>query len=144
MSLIQDTLRGIATRDADDGAQGFGRHAASIGLGRGLWESDALTPAEEKNVHEPRFDDGRFPPLETAFKAAQELIKKTEERPAPFEGKTEPFAHVSVVEYGRKLDTWFASLPFEKNEKTGVAEPPTQEQMRVLERSVIAWNWNSL
>ena len=62
------------------------------------------------------------------------MIKESEERPAPFEGKTEPFAHLSVVDYERKLQEWFARVPAEKNEKTGVSEPPTHEQMRVLHR----------
>ena len=35
LNLIMDTLRGIAMRDEDDGAQGFGRHAVCIDLGRG-------------------------------------------------------------------------------------------------------------
>ena len=117
MNLIQDTLQGIAMRDEEDGAQGFGRHAACIRLGRSVWESDPLTPSEEKGVDEPSFDDGRYPPLETSLKAAKEMIKQEEERPAPFQNKTEPFAHLSVIDYNARLDQWFAKLQLEKTRK---------------------------
>ena len=45
MQLVRLTLQGMASRNADEGVKAMGRHAATIRLGRSLWESPAL-PAE--------------------------------------------------------------------------------------------------
>ena len=88
-----------------------------------------LRPIEEFD-----FEDGRFPPLEETFKAAQDMRKDVEERPAPLQGKTEPLAHLSIVDYQDRLDRWLRQLSLEMNAKTGEVEPPTPGQMRVLDR----------
>ena len=95
LDLIQETLQGIATRDKDDGAQGIGRYAKTISIGRSLWETPSLSAAEAEEVHEPTFESTFPEEVQTYHKAAQAFIKQTEERPAPFEGKTEPYAHLS-------------------------------------------------
>ena len=48
LALIQKTLDGIASRSQDDGAEGFGRYAQVISLGKALWQSASLT-SEEKH-----------------------------------------------------------------------------------------------
>ena len=42
LDLVHRTLQGIAARSEDDGAEGFGRHAATIRLGKALWQSAPL------------------------------------------------------------------------------------------------------
>ena len=39
LALIQKNLDGIASRSQDDGAEGFGRYAQVISLGKALWQS---------------------------------------------------------------------------------------------------------
>ena len=134
MDLIQETLQGIATRDIDDGAQGIGRYAKTISIGRSLWETPSLSAAEAEEVHEPTFESTFPEEAQTYHKAAQAFIKQTEERPAPFEGKTEPFAHLSYKAYEARLDNWMAKVKLEVNAETGKPEPPTHEQLRVLEK----------
>ena len=47
MDLIQKTLNGICAKSEDDGAEGIGRHAAVIRLGRDLWQSDPSRTQKE-------------------------------------------------------------------------------------------------
>ena len=71
MDLVQQTLRGIAKNDVDEGCIGFGRYAACIRMGRDVWETPALSSDERTQAKERFFDDGSFPELKTVLKAAQ-------------------------------------------------------------------------
>ena len=90
MDLIKGTLQGIAQRDPDDGVQGFGRHAKCIHIGRSLWQTEELTTEESAQVFEPTFEATFQEEVQVYHKAAQKFIKQEEQRPDPFQGKTEP------------------------------------------------------
>ena len=47
MDLIHQTLHGIRNHSAEDGAEGLGRHAQTIRLGRDLWQSAPLTEEQQ-------------------------------------------------------------------------------------------------
>ena len=126
MDLVHDTLRGIAANDEDEGRIGFGRHATCIRMGRELWETPALRLEESRRIQERTFDDGTFPDTADSLKAARAVLKQDEERPQPFSGKTLPFAHLSTKDYGARIDEWLRKVKLE-------AEPPTQQQLAVLE-----------
>ena len=53
--------------------------------------------------------------------------KKGQERPAPFEGKTKPYLHLTTKAYGKRLEDWFAALRKEEMK-------PADEDMRVLQK----------
>jgi hypothetical protein len=79
-------------------------------------------------MRERFFDDGSFPPLAEVCSAVAKAKKKPEEqRPAPFANKTQPYVHLSVVNYGKRLCTWLHNVMLE-------AEAPTTEQLGVLRR----------
>ena len=42
MDLVHQTLKGMCTRNAEEGMKAMGRHARTIRLGRTLWESAPL------------------------------------------------------------------------------------------------------
>ena len=86
MDLIRATLQGIAQRDPDDGAQGFGRHAKCISIGRSLWQTDDLTEEEAALVHEPIFEGTFREEAQVYHKAAQKFFQQEEKRPDPFQG----------------------------------------------------------
>ena len=88
MDLVQQTLQGMASRNADEGVQAMGRHARTIRLGRNLWESPPLESNVTHLTHKRFFVAGSFPPLKEV-KSVVVLAKNiAEERPAPFQGKT--------------------------------------------------------
>ena len=127
LDLVRNTLKGIACLDEDEGRIGFGRHAVCIHMGRELWCSAELSAAERMRAKEPFFDDGTFPDTEEALSAAKNIVKLDDERPKPFAERTQPHAHLTVKNYGAKLNTWLEQAGAEK-------EPPTTEQMQVLVR----------
>ena len=122
MDVVRCTLDGIAARSADEGAKGLGRYAKTIRLGRSLWQSAPLTSKEAEGIRERNFDDGTFPPQQETKKALERARKLDEARPAPFQGRTEPFASYSVTDYGALLEEWFIKIQAEE-------EKPTSEQM---------------
>ncbi len=74
LALIQRTFDGIASRSQDDGAEGFGRYAQVISLGKALWQSASLTSEEKKQIQEHRFDEeDNFPASQVAIKLVREL-----------------------------------------------------------------------
>ena len=127
VTLVEKTLRGIAARDTDEGTIGAGRHAASVCLGNELWGSANLTEAERKRAREHVFKQGHFPNSRDALKAAEKLTVANDKRMAPFAEKTMPYAHLSLTEYGSRIDAFLRKLPMED-------EPPTAEQQAILER----------
>jgi hypothetical protein len=111
LALIQKTLDGIASRSQDDGAEGFGRYAQVISLGKALWQSASLTSEEKRQAKERRFDEeALFPPPQTVIKSVKELLKKEDERLAPYEARTKPSAQSSKMEYGSLIDDWYKKL----------------------------------
>ena len=84
MEDVRLALAGIASRSADEGIQGLGRHSRTIRLGKQLWQTHPLNEEAKKDIRERFFDDGTFPPPQTVKKAL-EMMKKAgeEERPAP-------------------------------------------------------------
>jgi len=127
MGLVHDTLKGIARHDTDEGRIGFGRYATCIRMGRDLWETPELNDGERRRATERFFDDGTFPETDTALKAAQEAMKLDDERPQAFKERTQPYAHLTVREYGARINDWFDRVAAE-------AEPPTTEQTALLRR----------
>ena len=86
MDLVHQTLKGMCSRNPEEGSKSMGRHARTIRLGRSMWESPPLEATEAALVEARFFDDGSSPPLKEV-KAAEKLGKNpVEERPAPFEG----------------------------------------------------------
>ena len=69
MQLVRLTLQGMASRNADEGVKAMGRHAATIRLGRSLWESPVLPAEVQRRIQERFFDGGTFPPLKDVKKA---------------------------------------------------------------------------
>ena len=128
LSLVHRTLNGIAAQCPDEGAKGFGKYAQSIRLGRTLWQSKPLPADVAGSIEETFFDAGQFPPSEKLKEIVKQIKKDDEEeRPAPFAGRTLPFAQLSVVDYGKRLETWM-------QEVQALAEPPTSEQLAILQR----------
>ena len=68
MDLVQQTLQGMASRNADEGVKAMGRHARTIRLGRSLWESPPLESNVARLIQERFFDDGIFPPMKDVKK----------------------------------------------------------------------------
>ena len=133
LDLVRRTLAGVGAHCKDDGAEGFGKHATTIRLGKALWQSPALTETEAKTVQERFFDDGSFPPADEALKKAAEAVKNEEERPQPFDARTHPLAQCTVRRYGAILDAWFAALRLED-------ETPNPELPCEL---AFYWKWSS-
>ena len=107
------------------GVKAIGRHARTIRLGRALWQSPPLAEHVTSCMQERFFDDGTFPPLKEVEKALSKAKKTEEDRPAPFAGKTQPWVHLSVVDYGKRLRDWLDTVRQEN-------EAPTTEQLGVL------------
>ena len=74
MDLVHQTLKGMCSRNPEEGAKSMGRHARTIRLGRSLWESPPLEATEAGLIQERFFDDGSFPPLKEV-KAAEKSAK---------------------------------------------------------------------
>ena len=110
LDLVHRTLQGIAARSEDDGAEGCGRHAATIRLGKALWQSAPLTNEERSVARERFFDDGTFPPLKDALEAARRAHSNHDEIPRPFSGATDAYACYSVQDYEQRLSKWMADL----------------------------------
>ena len=125
LDLIRQTLSGLSARSEDDGAEGYGKYASTIRLGRALWQSPPLSESEAARVKERLFDEGCFPPTEEVLKHAAQAVKHEEERPLPFAGRTHPFAKYSVKRYGQLLENWMTQIAAEE-------ETPTSEQWVLL------------
>ena len=130
-------LKGITARDEDNGTLSFGRHATSIQMGRCMWETTELTSVEKRLAKEmffggaswPRTTDMSqpWPETEIAIQAAKKALTLDDKRPQPFEGKTEPYAHLTCVDYEARMQDWMTRVRKEK-----IA--PTWEQMQVILR----------
>jgi hypothetical protein len=127
MDAVRKALDGIASRSTDDGARGFGRYASTIRIGRELWRSPDLPTDVTRNISERFFDDGTFPPTHKVKKEVEKLKKVDESRPEPFTGRTLPNAHLTVANYGKRIDEWFATIMLE-------SEIPNHKQLGVLEQ----------
>ena len=125
MDLVRQTLQGMAASSSDEGLKAMGTHARTIRLGRALWESAPLDAKVATSVQERLFDDGTFPPLVEMRKAVAKAKQPDEQRPAPFAGKTQPFVHLSVTDYGQRLHDWMDVVKHE-------TRPPTAEQLGLL------------
>ena len=68
-----------------------------------------------------------MPPLKEMKQALTQAKNPQEDRPAPFQGKTLPFAALTVVAYGQGLASWLDTVQRE-------GEAPTTEQLAVLNR----------
>ena len=79
------------------------------------------------SIEERFFDDGTFPPWLEAKKARDAALNPNEERPAPFAGKTQPFARLSVIAYGLRLKNWLDAV--QKQD-----DAPTTEQFAISTR----------
>ena len=75
----------------------------------------------EARIEERFFDDGAFPAPETLKKSVIESRKADEVRPQPYTGKTLPLAHMTVQNYGKRIDEWFARVAAEP-------KPPNRKQ----------------
>ena len=126
MELIQNTLNGISSRNDDNGVEGIGRYATVIQLGRNLWQSPPLSAAEAKAATETFFDDGSLPQATEVLKAAQEAVKKEEERLRPFSGSTQAWALYRHTDLAEVFNDWFARIGAEE-------ETPNKEQLAVLQ-----------
>ena len=103
MAIVRNTLKGIAAHDVEEGRISFGKHAECIRMGRDLWETPELTAAERLQAKERFFDDGVLPDSAEALKGAQSAVRLDDERPRPFEARTQPYAHLTVVEYDLRI-----------------------------------------
>ena len=108
----------MAARSTEEGVQALGRHARTIHLGRALWQSPPLDAKVASSVQERMLDDGTFLPLAEVRKTVAQAKKPDEQRPPPFAGKTQPFAHLSVVDYGNRLNDWLGALKREEEAPT--------------------------
>ena len=107
LDVVRRTLDGIAAESVDEGEKGLGRYAETIRLGKHLWQSRTLTPSEEEQIEEKFYDEGFFPATAETKKALLAMKKIDEKRPEPFQGRTQPFAHLSVNEYDARMIQWF-------------------------------------
>ena len=126
LDLIHKTLGGLVAQCEDEGAEGLGRHARTIRLGRSMWQSAPLSEHELARAQEVFFDDGSFPSSADAKAAAAEALKEQIERVAPFVEGTEPYSSYTVINYGKLIDEWFAKLSKEELQ-------PNPQQMAVLQ-----------
>ena len=76
-------------------------------------------------MQETFFDDGTFPPPVEVLKAAAKEIKQDDERPAPFDGRTQAYATYTRIQYDERMKDWFAKLLQEEH-------VPNAEQLAVL------------
>jgi len=127
MEVVLQTLKGMCSRNADEGVKAMGRHARTIRLGRNVWESPPLETNVARLIHERFFDDGSFPPIKEVKTAVAQAKNPLEERPAPFAGKTLPTTSLSTIAYGQRLASWLETVQQEE-------EAPTAEQLAVLNR----------
>ena len=102
----------------------MGRHARTIRLGRALWQSQPLDREAASSMQERLFDDGTFPPLVQVRKAVTTAKQPNEQRPAPFAGKTQAHAHLTVTDFGKRRQDWLDGVKSD-------AEPPIAEQMNL-------------
>lgn len=70
-------------------------------------------------------DSGHFPEVKDVKEAAQAARKTVEERPAPFEGKTMPLAHLTVKDFGTRVHDWIRHVQDAEGR-------PTAEQLDML------------
>ena len=110
MDLVQRTMNGMWANSEDDGILGFGRHSESIRLGRNLWQSAALTDDVRNGIREDMLEATAFPSGKDIKREFARLQKADEVRPAPFDGRTQPYASLTVHQYGQRIDTWFVQL----------------------------------
>ena len=82
MDVVQQTLKGMCSRNADEGVKAMGRHARIIRLVRNLWESPPLESNVARLIQERFFDDGSFPPIKEVKTAVVLTKNPLEERPA--------------------------------------------------------------
>ena len=80
----------------------FRIHAASINLGRSLWQSPELTAEESSNI---TCHSEAYPVSAGEAKAAVTQLTKNQniERAAPLAGKTAPASEVATVDYAHRL-----------------------------------------
>ena len=52
MEVVLQTLKGMCSRNAEEGVKAMGRHARTIRLGRNLWESLQLETNVARLIHE--------------------------------------------------------------------------------------------
>ena len=104
MDLVQLTLQGMVARSSDEGAKAIGRHQQTIRLGRTLWQSPALEASVTARMNEVIFKSGHFPTQKDIRAALMKAKSPTEDRPAPFAGKTQPFAKLSVTNYQKTVE----------------------------------------
>ena len=55
-----------------------------------------------------------WPEADAANKAARETMKLDDKRPQPFEGKTEPYAHLSCEAYDARMQVWIERVRLEE------------------------------
>jgi len=110
MEVVNRTLCGIAARSADDGSRGFGRHAEIIRMGRALWQTPPITGSRAEKITETFCDDGRFPPSQESKAAFAAKRSVKEHITNPFEGKTLPYSHLNVHNYGERMTSWIKQL----------------------------------
>ena len=127
MDLVRKTLHGIASRSKDEGVKAIGRHERSIRLGRSMCQSPPLSEEIRSRIEETCFDENYFPPPKDIAKALAEVRKKeNENRPRPFEGKTQPqVSPTTVKDYEKKIKNWIDKVKKE-------SETPTCEQLEIL------------
>ncbi|CAK0869630.1 unnamed protein product [Prorocentrum cordatum] len=126
MDVVHKALNGMARLDATEQSTGFGRHADIINMGRALWQTPPLGERVAQRIVEVEFDSRGYPASEELRKAFAKKKSMVEDRPAPYRGVTMPFASLSVVDYGRRMDEWLAQL-----QREGMAPEP--EDVAVIE-----------
>ena len=100
MKIIDDTLKGIAANDGDEGRLALGRHATTIRLGRDLWESPPLTLQERRQARQAIFDESTFPDPKESLDAADKAVQLDQARKEPYKARTQPYAKLTKTEYG--------------------------------------------
>ena len=110
LNLVQRTLDGINATSKDDGESGFGRDSTSIRLGRNMWQTAEMPQEAKSQIRESVFEPSLYPNGRAIKAEFTRLQKADEERPAPFDGRTEPYAHLAVHDYGKRIEDWFARL----------------------------------
>ena len=124
MDVIRRCLDGIGAHSQENGTKGLGRHAAAIRIGRDLWQSAPLSESTEDRIVEDEFS--AIPAPELLKKAVAKIKKADDVRPQPFTGQTLPFAHLAVIDYGKRIDDWFRRL-------AASPKPPNVKQWEILQ-----------
>ena len=127
LQLVQQTLQGMPTRHADEGVRAMGRHAATIRLGRHIWQSAPLEADVARLIKERFFDDGSSLAIKEGKAAVVSMKNPVEERPVPFQGQALPSAFLTVVDYGHRISAWMEQVQPDE-------EAPTCEQLAILNR----------